>query len=165
MFFATTLAIGQQSSRTDFEEFLEIMEGRWIGEVTWIADWPGFGSKGNKVTGYSDLKIIADGNALLATFYEGTGTGVWMVVYDAAAKQIRSLQANTGGTTFNFVWYKVGANWTLAGNGSKADGSKIDFQHTLSITNGGNTHTYTGTTRIDGKKVDDRQDIWRRINK
>ena len=40
-----------QSTRADFKEFCKAMEGRWIGEVVWVADWPGFGKKGDKVTG------------------------------------------------------------------------------------------------------------------
>ena len=33
------------------------MERRWIGEVVWVADWPGFGKKGDKFTGYSNFRI------------------------------------------------------------------------------------------------------------
>lgn len=38
----------RDSSQSDFERFCELMEGRWVGEVTWVADWPGLGKRGDK---------------------------------------------------------------------------------------------------------------------
>ena len=35
-----------QSTQADFNEFCQVMQGRWIVDVIWIADWPGFGKKG-----------------------------------------------------------------------------------------------------------------------
>ena len=42
---ATLFAAGDnqkmQSTRADFKEYCDVMQGRWIGKVVWIADWPG----------------------------------------------------------------------------------------------------------------------------
>ena len=55
---ATGLSVDKmQSTRADFRKLCKAMEGRWIGEVVWVADWPGFGKKGDKFTGYSDFRI------------------------------------------------------------------------------------------------------------
>ena len=162
---ATSLALGQQSSRADFEELLQAMEGRWIGDVTWNTDWPGLGKKGDKTTGYVELRVIADGNVLLGTFYGGRGTDSWMTVYDAASKQIKTLEGDSGGSISSYVWYKEGDHWIATGAGSLADGSKVEFRNTVTISDGGNTHTYTGTTTIAGKRGNDLHDVWRRVYK
>jgi hypothetical protein len=41
--------------RQDFDEFCRAFEGRWVGEVTWVADWEAFGKRGDKVEAYPDV--------------------------------------------------------------------------------------------------------------
>ena len=158
-------ALGQQSTQADFEEFLQIMEGRYICDVIWIADWPGVGGKkGEKVTGYSDLQVVADGNVLQGTFYGGSGTTTWITVYDAAARQIRFLTGTSGGTMWSGTYHKEGGKWVEAGIGSNPDGSKIEFSNTLTLSDGGRTHNWSGSTTIAGKPVDKLQDVCRRVS-
>ena len=49
--------------------------------------------------------------------------------------------------------------------GSNPDGKRIEAENTVTISDDGNTHTWAGTTRIDGKKVDELHDVWRRVSK
>ena len=63
--------VAQETSEEEFKAYQSAMEGRWVGEVTWIADWPGVGKKGDKVTGYSAMRAAADGHALVGQFYGG----------------------------------------------------------------------------------------------
>jgi hypothetical protein len=44
----------QTTSRREFKEFCRLMEGRWGGDVIWVANWPGFGKRGDKVTAYAE---------------------------------------------------------------------------------------------------------------
>ncbi|MBI4625731.1 MAG: hypothetical protein HY736_21235 [Verrucomicrobia bacterium] len=158
-------AFGQQSTREDFKEFCQAMAGRWLGDVTWIMDWPGFGKRGDKVTAYAENKIAEDGHALHLRFFGGPGSGSSMAVYDAGAKQIRWSGGDSGGTTFVSIVSKQNGKWASAETGSHADGTKYEGKYTVTISDGGNTHTWAGSTKITGKKADELKDVWRRVSK
>ena len=59
---AAASTVKMQTTRADFQKYCKAMEGRWIGEVVWVADWPGFGKKGEKVTGF-DLLVAFKRNS------------------------------------------------------------------------------------------------------
>lgn len=67
-----------QSTRADFKELCKVMEGRWIGEAVWVADWPGFGKKGGKFTDCSDFRISHGDTRLQAmiAFWNGDKNAV-----------------------------------------------------------------------------------------
>lgn len=159
-------AMGQQATRADFDEYNKANVGRWVGQVTFVANWPGFGKKGEKVTGYWEAKLSEDGNALITKGFNGTGSSSSIVVYDAAAKQIKELAVDSGGTISINIYWKVSATkWAESTTGSLADGSKLEGKFEANITENGNTWTWTGTTTIGGKKQDDQHDVWRRVSK
>ena len=66
-------AFGPQSTREDFKEFCQALAGRWVGDIAWIMDWPGFGKRGDKVTAYAENKIAEDGHARHTRFFWRTG--------------------------------------------------------------------------------------------
>ena len=159
-------AMAQQATRADFNEFAKVMAGRWVGQVTFIADWPGQGKKGEKVTAYCENRIAKDGNAITTECFGGTGSGVSVIVYDAGAKQIKEMGVDSGGTTFTNIYTKVSATkWAQTQVGSLADGSKIEGKYEANITENGNTWNWSGPTTIAGKKQDDLHDVWRKVSK
>jgi hypothetical protein len=159
-------AMGQQATRSDFNEYAKAMVGRWVGQVTWIADWPGLGKKGDKVTAYYEAKLSEDGNALLTKYFGGNGSSSSIVVYDAAAKQIKEIGVDSGGTLSINMYSKASATkWLQTSTGSLADGSKVEGKYEANITDNGNTWTWTGTTTIGGKKQDNLHDVWRHVSK
>ena len=89
--------IGQESSRADFKEHCDAFVGRWVGDVTWVADWPGLGKRGEKVTAYIEARYIEDGQAMLLKFFGGNGSATLLTVYDAGANQIKSTWVGSGG--------------------------------------------------------------------
>ena len=94
-----------QSTRADFKEFCKAMEGRWIGEVIFVTDWPGLSKKGDKVTGYTDFRISHNGNVLEGRFNAGPGSGAGLFHYDAGKKQIQGRWVSSGGSVWNQVIY------------------------------------------------------------
>ena len=158
-------ANGQQASKEDFKEYCQAVEGRWIGEVTWIADWPGIGKKGDKVTCYTVTTIESDGHTLVSRFLGGGGTFTGITVYDASKQQIRGLGSSSGGTVFHTILYKKDGKWMEVITGSNPDGAKITAKNMLQISKDGKTHTWTGTTTIDGEEVDKLHDVWKRVSK
>lgn len=161
----TLPAFGQQATREDFNEFTKASVGRWIGQITWIADWPGIGKKGDKATCYAENKISEDGNALISKSFGGNGSGTSITMYDAGAKQIRESGVDSGGSVWTAIYFKEGGKWASTSTGSLADGSKVEGKALATYTDDGNTVTFTGTVTINGKKADDLHDVYRRVSK
>jgi hypothetical protein len=155
----------QESTREDFQDFCRAWEGRWVGNVTWVADLPGFGKKAEQVTAYADCTVAEDGNAMICRYYGGDGSATWIVVYDAGDKQIKSLWVTSGGILAHDTLYKKGDKWIVRGHGSHPDGTKTEATQTVTITDSGNTHTWKGSVTIGGKKADEVHDVWRRVSK
>lgn len=155
----------QEATREDFRDFCRAFTGRWVGDVTWVADWPGFGKKGDKVTAYSEITVTEDGKALITKFYGGNGSGTGLVAFDAGARQIRWLWVSSGGHVSHSILYKKGAQWVEKGAGSNPDGTKTEYVSMVTVSDNGNTHTWTGSGTLGGKKVDDQHDVWRRVSK
>lgn len=130
-----------------------------------MADWPGLGKKGEKVKAYWDGKFTQDGNLFVGHFYGGSGSGNWLLAYDAGAKQITTLWVISGGSVQKSSVFKRDGKWTDKGSRSNSDGTKYEFENTLTISDNGSTATWTGETIIAGKKADDRHDVWRRVSK
>lgn len=165
LLFAALPAFGQQATREDFKEFCQAMAGRWVGDVTWIMDWPGFGKRGDKITGYSEIKLAEDGQIMLSRFLGGPGSSAGTIVYDAGAKQIRWSGGGSGGSTWVAIVYKKDGKWMSKETGSHADGTKYEGLYTIHMSDNGNTQRWTGSTKIPGKKADDLNDLWRRVSK
>ena len=162
---STSAALGQTSSREDFEEWCGILQGRWIGEVTLALDLPGFGKKGEKVTTYSDIRVIADGNALYGVFYGGNGKNTGLTSYDAAAKQIKGFAVSSGGTVWGVVHYKEDGKWRRRATLSNPDGTRAEVADTLTPSEGGDTFTWSGTVTIEGGAATSYSDTYRRVSK
>ena len=158
-------AFGQEASQKEFKKYCQMMEGRWVGDVVWITDWEGFGKKGDKVTAYLDWKVTDGGNALVGRFYGGAGSGTVLTAFDPRAKRIKEVVVSSGGSIWNSIIYKKNGKWMSKSTGSNADGSEIVGKSVINICDDGKTHRMEGTTTIDGKRVDDLQDVWRRVGK
>lgn len=163
--FLASPVLAQESSRKDFQEFCKAMEGRWVGDVTWVADWPAYGKRGEKVTAYFEGKIVEDGHALIGRFFGGIGSGSSLLIFDAGAKQIKWIWVNSGGSVSYDTIYKDGKKWMSKSVGSNADGTKTEYLSTITMSDNGKTHTWTGSGKVGGKKVDDQHDVWRRVTK
>ena len=152
------------SSQKDFKEFCGIMKGRWIGEVIWITDWPGFGKKGDKVTAYTEFAVGEGGNVMTGRFYAGPGSGTIMVHYDARTRQIWERAVSSGGNVWNHLLYKHDGEWHVQTTGSTSEGKKIAGTSVRTFSDKGKTQRWSGAWEIDGKKLDPLRDVFRRLD-
>ena len=162
---ASSTALSQTATRAEFEELCRILEGRWICDVTWIADGPGLGKRGDTVTGYWDTRMDLDGKLFVARFYGGNGTARGMRFYDPGARQIRHVSVNSGGSVTDRIFWKENGVWRTKSTGTRADGSRVESNLTLTISDGGKAHAWRGTVTVDGKETDKLKDVWRRVSK
>ena len=154
--------VGQETTREDFKKWCSQIEGRWIGDVTWVTDWPGFGKKGDKVTAYEELTMGEGGQVLQGRFYGGPGSGTALTHYDAGARKIQCRAVSSGGNVWNHVIYKKDGKWHFETTGSTATGKKITGSSIRHISDDGKTHRWTGTVKIDGKELDPLRDVFHR---
>ena len=152
-----------QSTPEDFEEFSQVMQGRWISEIIWINDWPGFGERGDSVTGYAEYQIGEDGKVLTGRFYAGPGSATILTYYDEGKKQILEHQVSSGGNVWVNLVYKENGEWNYKITGSTGDGKEITGSAIRYISDQGQTHRWVGEMFIDGEDLDPLRDSFRRI--
>ena len=156
-----------KSTREDFKALGELMVGRWMIDVTYIADWPDQTKKqGEKEVGYSTIRWIADGNGLEWEQAIGNGTGKSLVMWDATTSQIMSCNVNTGGTGQVVIWKKSDTEWCwkLTGGGLN-DGRKSEGTGTMVFKDGGKTFVLAGKSTLGGKALAPLNDVYTRVGK
>ena len=139
-----------QSTPEEFREFSEAMQGRWMSEIIWINDWPGFGERGDSVTGYAEYQISEDGKVLTGRFYAGPGSATILTYYDEGKKQILEHQVSSGGNVWVNLVYKENGEWNYKITGSTGDGKEITGSAIRYISDQGQTQIYIGELFIDG---------------
>jgi hypothetical protein len=161
---ATTSLRAQEASREDFREYCQVQQGRWIGDVTWVADWPGFGKKGDKVVAYFEANMAEDDNAMTMRFFGGQGSATGLCYYDSRAKRIRLLWALSSGASIQVIAYKKDGQWVQESSNSLPDGRLAESIDQLTVSDNGNTHTVTGRGKLDDESTDDHYAVWRRVS-
>ncbi len=156
-------ATSMQSSVDDFREFSRVMQGRWISEIIWITDWPGFGERGDTATGYAEYQIAEDGNVLTGREYQGGGSITSVAYYDPGERRIVQHWVGSGGNVMHFVFYKENGEWNYMLTGTTVDGKTIEGAGIRYITDRGQTHRFSGEWFIDGEKLDPLRDSFRRL--
>ena len=152
-----------QSTPEEFKEFSQVMQGRWISEIIWITDWPGFGKKGDSVTGYEEYQIGQGGKVISGRGYAGPGSMTSLIYYDVGKKQILDHQVSSGGNVWVMVIYKENGEWNYKITGSTGDGKEITGSAIRYISDQGQTHRWIGEMFIDGEELDPLRDSFRRI--
>ena len=158
-------AIGQETTREDFKKWCSQGEGRWIGDTTWVTDWPGFGKKGDKVTTYFEGRVTEDGNAVVTRFFGGAGSSTGLVYYDAAARRIRATFVGTGGSVHRATLWRDGDNWRDIVDVTLPDGTKGTLNRVFIFTDSGNTWTMHTNGKVGDDVIKDQKDVWRRVSK
>ncbi|NLX99716.1 MAG: DUF1579 domain-containing protein [Rhodopirellula sp.] len=158
--------LGQaETPATPLQELGDLLVGRWTGDVTLIADWPGIGKKGEKIVGHWSVRWIADKRGLEDEGFAGQGTGKAIYFWDAASKKVRQFTVDSGGTTGESEIWKQDGQWSFRGTGSLADGTKTEGQGTLVVKDCGNTLIVEGTGTVGGKATLPLHDVYRRASK
>jgi hypothetical protein len=160
------VALGAQPTKTALDDLGGILCGRWIGDVTLIADWPGLGKRGEKVVAYVAVNWIADGQAFEIEWHGGSGVSKEIFVWDAGDEKIRSMGVSSGGSTWRTVWSKRGDLWRGRSTEYLADGTKVaGGTIILTVQDGGRRLAFTneGDGFIGDKKMDPLHDVYTRL--
>lgn len=152
-------------TRKDFKEWCRLNSGRWMGDVTLVADIPGMGKKGETLTSYYEAATAQDGNVLIEKFYAGEGSSMGMSLFDGRINRIRTMWITSSGVLNYGTTWKVGDKWVGTDVGCNPDGTKIVSTGVLTFSEDGKTATAIGSSLIDGEKTDEWNNTWRKLTK
>ncbi len=157
----------QETTFAEFKEFGNLMVGRWVGDITFIADWPGQTKRqGDKVTGYTTYSWIVDGKAIESVEHAGNTVGKTLISWDGTTNQIRLSHVGSAGGTYQAVAWKSKPNkwnWRVTGGG-QADGKRMGGQGSWTFKDDGNTLVLNGSVLLDGKKLPKLHDVYTRLS-
>lgn len=162
--FVCSTAIAEESSEADFADFLKAFEGRWLTEMELTTSQAAFGKQGDIVSAQAHCKVVSDGKAMLVQGFGGSGAVTWLVSYDAKAKRIKTFETDSAGDLMQGVFFRNDGKWIREASGSSADGDTKTVRTSLTISDAGDTHTWTGTNTRSGDKSEFKA-TWRRVSK
>lgn len=160
-------ALAAEPAKAPLADLGGVLAGRWIGDVTLIADWPGLGKRGEKVVAYVQVDWIADGNAFEIEWHGGAGSSKELFVWDAGQKKVRSMGASSGGRSWQTVWNKKGGQWRGHCTEHLADGTKVAGSTiVVAVENGGKKLIFTseGEGFVGDKKLDPLRDVYTKLD-
>lgn len=151
---------------TPLKPFGDLLVGRWQGDVKWVTDWPNMGKRGERATVYVDFEWIADGHAVQMVYQGGSGKGLGIIYWDAAAQQIRQSVVFTNGLTRQEVLCREGdtAKWRAEQSGSLGDGTELVGTAYLEFQDDGRTAVNTGQVTIGGQQQDPFRDVYTKLS-
>lgn len=152
------------TTHKDFREYCKLCQGRWMCDITWAADWPGIGKKGDTVTAYVQHTLSEDGHALISKFFGGQGseTGIWS--YDASDGLIKGTVVSSGGAVKSVKVRKTDEGWSSSEVGIEPDGTKVACSFTLTFQDGGKKAIGVGGgTR--GEEKFEFKNVWHKVSR
>lgn len=166
---AVVLGQGEMTSTPEeFQEFGSLVVGRWSGDITLIADWPGMKKKaGEKLINYMTVQWVADGKSFIATTVGGETTNFSLWFYDPIAKQIQvSTPDSAGGTLHAVIWKVSRGKWGFkVTGGGLADGRKSGGEGHILFEDDGNTQILEGDMTLGGAPLPKLRDVYTRLAK
>ena len=153
-----------KTSAPRLQELGDLLIGRWTSDVTWAVDYPGLGKKGEKVTGFDVWRWTADGAALESDWLGGATSGRTLMWWDASAKQIRTLDVDSGGNWAQGTITKQGTKWKWTTAGAFSDGRRVEYESEMTFPDIGQSRINAGATILEGVRNEFR-DAFKRVAK
>lgn len=147
------------------QEFGELVVGRWVGEVTFIDDWPGQEVKrGGKVTGYYDFRWLADKHALVRKGYSGTGHDTVQFIFDPSTYSILFTGSGEAGAVHGRLIKLDNGDWLQTfDQGGTFEGKICGGAAIWKFSDGGKKLQFDGTITLDGKPLDTLVDVYEKV--
>jgi hypothetical protein len=156
---AASLAAGQTD--TPLGELGDLLVGQWVGDASLIEQPT---EENGKVPAKLTYRWILNGRALEGQWRRGKISGKWLVVWDPAAKVIKSMGARSDGNTWKGVIIKKGSNWIEETEGVLGGGSKVISRFVSVPQERGKRLVWEGEFSIDGKKQAPIRDVYEKVD-
>jgi hypothetical protein len=157
----------ENATREDFMALGELQVGRWVGDITFIADWPGEDlGKGGKVVAYTEYRWAADKQLIERTQDLGNSQIKQIFFYDAPAKKIRfAWVSSSGGSLIGHCWKKSDLvfGWRIT-SGGMADGRVQTGAGETVFSSDRKTHTLKGRSKLGDEELAPLNDFYKRLS-
>jgi hypothetical protein len=161
---AVSASPAPQQVGTPLQGIGDLIVGRWTGEGIYAADYPGIGKKGDKFTSTVTCRWVAGQAAVQCEGVENKTAWTTFYWYDVPSKQIKYVDANSGGNYAEGTITKQGAKLVWASAGSFADGRRVEYKGETTFQDNGNTRIEIGATILNGVR-NEFQDTYKRVPK
>lgn len=151
--------------RSVWDELQEAFIGTWEAQVTLDADLPTGEKKGDVVEAEGTLRPILGKKALETVSRTGADHHRIWTFWHPGDKCIRWQSISSSGTIGSGTISKnANGKWVVSDQSVTGDGVRISGTSTITITDGGNTHTWVATQRKrDGQDLPDNTTVWKRV--
>ncbi len=156
----------ETATAAEFEEFGNKVVGRWVDDITLIADWPGLKKKrGDKMVGYTTVRWAAGKKAIISNSVGGETTGLGLWTHDPISKKINVKIVDSAGSVLDaVVWKESEDKWAFRMTGSIADGRKQKGSGYIVFSDGGKTQTLSSNNMtLDGEGIGELNDVSHRL--
>jgi hypothetical protein len=151
----------------ELREFGDKISGRWLREIVYVHDWEGAaGGRGDKATGYHEFQWINDGQALREVSFDGDNRAESIFTWDPTTKRTLAFGTTATGDMLIGHLQKVSENqWKLTPvQGGLASGEKFGGEIRYTISGDGKRMDASGVVTLDGKPLDELQDVYHRLS-
>ncbi len=148
-------------------EFGDLLVGRWVGDVTFIADWPGQVVRlDGKVIAYDEYRWINDGKAIQKTAYVGTDSSCSIIVWNAYAQRIEEFGSwSAGGTALSSIRKTSDRVWSLhLHSATLVGGEPVGGGLVLTFSEDGQKREVTGQITLDAKPLKELRDVYHKVS-
>ena len=153
--------------RSTWEEYGAAFVGTWRTSVKLDADLPSGEKKGDVVESKATIRWILKKKAIETVFSSGWVRGKTLEAWDPQEKCVRWSFADSTGSIGSGTCVKTGDHtWVTKGENVNGEGVSSSNTGKLTITDGGNTHSWVATDRKEGdRSLPDKTEVWRRVMK
>jgi hypothetical protein len=149
----------------DFQLFCKQLEGRWVGKIKLIHDWPGFNKKKGDVTeGHNLRRVVADGRVMEEIAFCAGSESRTLFFWDAGAKTIKIVLVTNGGITYSGCLGPQGEKWVCVFEGYMPTGEKMTGKNFCYIRDDG-VQVLEGQTYLEGKPMAPLHDEYHKVSK
>jgi len=153
------------TSIDDFKDYCELAVGKWTGQVSSVASSGSVGSGNGEPQTYNfEARMAPGGHAMIREVVGPDSMSTALIFYDYSAKNIRTVYTSSTGAISVHTIHRTDTHWVRHTSLTAPDGSKSEFNATISFSEDGNTETIEmrGIGR-DGSPWR-QKNIWRRVD-
>ncbi|MDG2384753.1 MAG: hypothetical protein P8N76_24000 [Pirellulaceae bacterium] len=156
-------AVGEETTRADYERFCQGHVGRWAGEISSVINQSIIGAPGETYAGYWEGSMTEDGNAFAMRFMGPKTSNRGLCYFDPAGKKICITSVNSEGVINQHQVRRHGDHWMRLTQFTAADGTRGEMESV--ITMDGNTITVVINGELGDRVIENQKNIWHRVSK
>ena len=130
------------ASLDDFKDYCTLAVGKWTGQVSSVASSGSVGSGNGEPQTYNfEARMASGDHAMIREVVGPNSMSTALIFYDYSAKKIRTVYTSSTGAISVHSIHRTDTHWARHTSLTAPDGSKSEFNATISFSEDGNTET------------------------